>query len=214
VSFRACVIFTADRKSTCPSPNRPGRECSAWGRRRKRGGATGQPHQTCRRSMLEARSGKLPRHGRRGRDRAERSFSVSFRIWVIEARGILSSLPGFAPAQRGFALAEPGLVLCLAPATQLHLSRPGAIAKFRIWMHGRGESGGSVTAEGFGDGCSHGKSAIAKLRRLRLTLPPEQVLRLCVCPASYPKLPPTVPRPLSSVLGTGLAGRRESVHHF
>ncbi len=38
--------------------------------------------------------------------------------------------------------------------------------------------------EGLGDGPAHGKLAIAKLRGLRLTLPPHHVLRLCVCPAN------------------------------
>jgi hypothetical protein len=47
-----------------------------------------------------------------------------------------------------------------------------ANAKSRIRMQGRRESGGSVKAEGLGDGPTHGKSAIAKLRGLRLTLPP------------------------------------------
>jgi hypothetical protein len=39
-------------------------------------------------------------------------------------------------------------------------------------------SGGSVKAEGLGDGPAHGKFAIAKLRGLRLTLPPRHALRL------------------------------------
>jgi hypothetical protein len=35
---------------------------------------------------------------------------------------------------------------------------------------------------GLGDGLTHRKAAIAKLRRLRLTLPPHDVSRLCVWP--------------------------------
>jgi len=35
----------------------------------------------------------------------------------------------------------------------------------------------------------HGESAIAKLRGLRLTLPPDQTLRLCVCPGRTIPLP-------------------------
>jgi hypothetical protein len=76
---------------------------------------------------------------------------------------------------------------------------PRTIAKSRGWAQGKRQPGGIVKAEGLGDGPAHGKSAIAKLRRgfpiatdrdwgprLRLTLPPHHVLRLCVCPATRP----------------------------
>jgi len=62
-----------------------------------------------------------------------------------------------------------------------------ANAKSRRGALGTGQRGGIVKAEGLGDGLAHGKSAIAKLRRLRLTLPPHHVLRLCVHPRANTK---------------------------
>jgi hypothetical protein len=47
-----------------------------------------------------------------------------------------------------------------------------AAAKPRKCLPGKRQSGRSIKAEGVGDGLAHGKSAIAKLRGLRLTLPP------------------------------------------
>ena len=44
-------------------------------------------------------------------------------------------------------------------------------------------TGGIVKAKGLGDGLSHGKSAIAKLRRLRLTLPPAMSCNFAIAPA-------------------------------
>jgi hypothetical protein len=49
-----------------------------------------------------------------------------------------------------------------------------AIAKSQRRTQTKRQPGGSVKAEGLGDGPSHRQSAIAKLRRLRLTLPPTQ----------------------------------------
>ena len=51
---------------------------------------------------------------------------------------------------------------------------PRTNAKSRIRMHERRESGGIAKALGLDDGPTHGKSAIAKLRGLRLTMPPRR----------------------------------------
>jgi hypothetical protein len=72
----------------------------------------------------------------------------------------------------------------LIPAGPQTAGAARAIAKSRKEMQRERQSGGSVKAEGLGDGLPHGKSAIAKLRRLRLTLPPHPILRLCVCPVA------------------------------
>ncbi len=74
--------------------------------------------------------------------------------------------------------------------------RPQGKRKAPKGIPGRRHPGGRVKAEGLGDGPTLGRPAIAKLRRgfpiamdrdwgprLRLTLAPQRVARLCVCPA-------------------------------
>ncbi len=67
--------------------------------------------------------------------------------------------------------------------TRTHKPREGH-RKVPKKIQGKHQPGGIVKAEGLGDGPAHGKFAIAKLRRLRLTLPPDHALRLCACPVN------------------------------
>ena len=120
--------------------------------------------------------------------RRHRTRTVAPPVKAISPTNMLLAPSGKSPPHDRLGRARPR-------STRSCLSRTGFFippGQSQSPDDGHRASGNRVAAsrpEGLGDGLGHGKSAIAKLRGLRLTLPPHPVLRLCVCPVYPPTMP-------------------------